>query len=192
MSTPLKQKRRKQILDASLEVFIKEGFHSGTVEDIANRADLGKGTIYEYFSSKQNIFEQMILSNLTEYLELSKEITGKENTVRDKLIVLLQFNKTFLDKNMPLIEQSISGFQDTSEDFNYKFKNIHKSIFEFMINLVKIAKENKEISSKYEDKLIALIWINIIKGVNNSAKIFDVSEDINSEDIIDILYNSVK
>lgn len=192
MSTPLKQKRRKQILDASLEVFIKEGFHSGTVEDIANRADLGKGTIYEYFSSKQNIFEQMILSNLTEYLELSKEITGKENTVRDKLIVLLQFNKTFLDKNMPLIEQSISGFQDTSEDFNYKLKNIHKSIFEFMINLVKIAKENKEISSKYEDKLIALIWINIIKGVNNSAKIFDVSEDINSEDIIDILYNSVK
>lgn len=192
MTTDLKHKRRKQILNAALEVFIKKGFHTGTVEDIANNAGLGKGTIYEYFNSKQDIFEQMILNILNDYLTLSQEITLKESSVRDKLLALLKFNKIFLDKNLPIIEQSISGLKNTSKNFNSDLICVHNSIFQFIVSLVKTAKENEEINTDYQDELIAVIWISIIKGVNNSDKIFNIFENTDPEDIVNILFNSVK
>lgn len=192
MTTPLKQKRKEQILRAALKVFGEEGFHNGTVEDIAIEAGLGKGTIYEYFASKQEIFEQMILNILKDYLNSSKEIASREDSIRNKLIALLKFDKTFLDKNVPAIEQSIAGLQNISDDFRPLLKALHESIFEFIIDLVREAKENGEINRELDERLLALLWINIINGLNNSAKMFNVTEVVDPEKVVDILYKSIK
>lgn len=52
----LKQKRKKEIIEAAAWVFAKKGYSGAVVSDIALRAGIGKGTIYEYFSSKEDLF----------------------------------------------------------------------------------------------------------------------------------------
>ena len=47
-----KEQRRRQIQEAAKYLFIKKGFTSSTIEDIANRAELSPGAIYSYFKSK--------------------------------------------------------------------------------------------------------------------------------------------
>lgn len=47
--------RRERLFRAALEVFAKKGFAETTVEDITNAADLGKGTFFNYFPSKDHI-----------------------------------------------------------------------------------------------------------------------------------------
>src|SRR3990172_3799221 len=47
--------RRKDILDAALDLFTKKGFNETTVDDIASGAGVAKGTIYLYFPSKEHI-----------------------------------------------------------------------------------------------------------------------------------------
>ena len=44
--------RRNQILDAAVEVFAEKGFARATTKEIADRADVSEGTIYNYFESK--------------------------------------------------------------------------------------------------------------------------------------------
>lgn len=55
--------RENQILDAAVAVFAEQGFHATTVHDIAQRAGVADGTIYNYFGSKTEllvaIFERM-------------------------------------------------------------------------------------------------------------------------------------
>jgi TetR/AcrR family transcriptional regulator, transcriptional repressor of aconitase len=47
--------RRRQILDAAIECFARQGFQRTTMEDIIREADLSAGAIYSYFQSKEEI-----------------------------------------------------------------------------------------------------------------------------------------
>lgn len=52
----LRAERRAAILAAAAEVFAESGYRRARVADVAARAGIGKGTIYEYFRSKQELF----------------------------------------------------------------------------------------------------------------------------------------
>ncbi len=48
------------IIRAALPIFAKKGFHSATVDEIAQKASVAKGTLYLYFDSKEDLFTQMV------------------------------------------------------------------------------------------------------------------------------------
>ncbi len=51
-----KKKKREKILETAITVFAKRGIANTKITDIAEAAQVGKGTIYEYFHSKDQIF----------------------------------------------------------------------------------------------------------------------------------------
>jgi AcrR family transcriptional regulator len=52
--------RQQEIMVAARELFTLKGFHNTTLEEIASHAGFGKGTIYNYFSSKEELFYGII------------------------------------------------------------------------------------------------------------------------------------
>lgn len=63
----LERARRKQeILQAARAVFARDGYTRATVDAIARRAELGKGTIYLYFDTKEAILAELTLQALAE------------------------------------------------------------------------------------------------------------------------------
>jgi TetR/AcrR family transcriptional regulator len=63
------QMRRQLIMNAAQRLFEKKGYESTTVDEIAAEAELGKGTIYSYFKSKDEIY----IAILEQGLEILKE-----------------------------------------------------------------------------------------------------------------------
>ncbi len=51
--------KRGQLLEAAAKVFSERGFKRTTMAEVARRADVGKGTIYEYFESKESLFLEL-------------------------------------------------------------------------------------------------------------------------------------
>ncbi|MBN1415071.1 MAG: TetR/AcrR family transcriptional regulator [Bacteroidales bacterium] len=51
-----KERRRNDILDAAEKVFFKKGIEQSTMDDVAAKAELSKGTIYLYFKSKEELY----------------------------------------------------------------------------------------------------------------------------------------
>jgi AcrR family transcriptional regulator len=49
--------RRKQIVDAAVACFARDGFHRATMQDICREAELSPGAVYRYFSSKDELVE---------------------------------------------------------------------------------------------------------------------------------------
>jgi AcrR family transcriptional regulator len=70
--TPKDKKYR--IIEAAALVFALKGYASATVADIAVRAEIGKGTIYEYFDSKEDLFFAVF-----EWFKLKTEDAAKVN-----------------------------------------------------------------------------------------------------------------
>lgn len=83
----IKQKTRKQILDAALVVFAHKGFHGSSMSDIAKKAGISKGLAYNYFSGKKDLAESVLKS----FEEPFKEMTVIFDTYDDpyKIIELL-------------------------------------------------------------------------------------------------------
>ncbi|HEY68902.1 MAG TPA: helix-turn-helix transcriptional regulator, partial [Thermoflexia bacterium] len=63
-----KEERRQSILRAAREVFFENGFHRATVDNVAERAEVSKGTVYLYFESKETILAHLLLEGLGELL----------------------------------------------------------------------------------------------------------------------------
>src|SRR6185369_13563699 len=61
------EKRRGQIVSAAIELFGKNGYHSTTIRDIAKRADVSIGTIYQYVSDKEDVLFLTLIEVLDEY-----------------------------------------------------------------------------------------------------------------------------
>src|SRR5687768_17533123 len=57
--------RKTTIEDAAREHFIKQGFHATSMRDIARTAEVSLGNLYNYYATKEAIFESIIDSYLT-------------------------------------------------------------------------------------------------------------------------------
>ena len=52
----IKPDKKSRIIEAAVTVFAQKGYASATIADIAAGAEVGKGTVYEYFASKEDLF----------------------------------------------------------------------------------------------------------------------------------------
>jgi len=78
-------RRRSDILHAARELFINKGFVSATLEEVAQAAEFGKGTIYNYFANKEELLWGMLEQFLDETAELAQaEFGSSEKTARKK------------------------------------------------------------------------------------------------------------
>lgn len=55
-----KEKRRREILEAALDLFIRRGYASTKISDIAERVGMSVGLLFHYFKSKENLYEELI------------------------------------------------------------------------------------------------------------------------------------
>src|SRR5260370_589997 len=60
--------RRDAILAAALEEFSARGFAAARLEDVAQRAGVGKGTIYLHFRDKEALFQELITTMLVPFI----------------------------------------------------------------------------------------------------------------------------
>ena len=66
----VKRERRKEarpgeLLDAALDLFVEKGFAATRVEEVAARAGVSKGTLFLYFSSKDELFKAVVRENIS-------------------------------------------------------------------------------------------------------------------------------
>lgn len=86
------QGKQQLILKAASRVFSEKGYHRATIDEIARRAEIGKGTVYAYFSSKEDLFNQVIQSGVEYYIRTLKRQLEKKGTVYDRLSWLYQYH----------------------------------------------------------------------------------------------------
>ena len=55
-----KEEKKRLIVNAALQVIKEKGFTDATVEEIASVAKIGKGTVYEYFKTKEEIVQKLV------------------------------------------------------------------------------------------------------------------------------------
>ncbi len=92
-----KAEKKKQILEAALEVFIAKGYHNVNVSDIARQAGISKGALYIYFKSREELFRELFgFMAQTHRVRFGKKTTSHaspESKLRELISFYLQSYK---------------------------------------------------------------------------------------------------
>ncbi len=81
---PVKELREKQIKEAALKLFSEKGFHNTTITQISEAADLGKGTIYWYWKSKEELAFSLVEEMLRDFLALIERARDAEGPAAER------------------------------------------------------------------------------------------------------------
>jgi TetR/AcrR family fatty acid metabolism transcriptional regulator len=82
--------RREEIIQAALAAYSEKGLFNTRIEEVALVAGIGKGTVYEYFRSKEELMAAAIRYDMEELARLVKEKIDQESNVRDKINVMME------------------------------------------------------------------------------------------------------
>jgi AcrR family transcriptional regulator len=83
--------KRRNILDAAVTVFARQGFHSTRVSDIADEAGVAYGLVYHYFNSKDEVLNELFVERWSLLLAAIDETDKGGGTPREKLAAVAAF-----------------------------------------------------------------------------------------------------
>ena len=83
--------KRRQILDAAIRVFARQGFHSTRVSDIADEAGVAYGLVYHYFKSKDEVLNELFAERWSLLLAAIEEADRAGVSPRQKLEAVAGF-----------------------------------------------------------------------------------------------------
>ena len=83
--------RRRQILDAAVRVFARQGFHACRVSDIADEAGVAYGLVYHYFKSKDQVMNELFTERWSLLLSAIDEVDAQPISPRLKLDAVARF-----------------------------------------------------------------------------------------------------
>ncbi len=77
----LRENKRRQILDAALNVYIRFGYHGTDMDEVAKDAKLAKGLVYYYFKTKKELFAELYTWMFNEGFALSEKLLNGTRTL---------------------------------------------------------------------------------------------------------------
>jgi TetR/AcrR family fatty acid metabolism transcriptional regulator len=126
-----KTARKHSILQAAIEVFSKGGFRNSSISEIAKKANVAEGTIYQYYKNKEDLFFSIPIQKTIEFseeLDLHLQgITGTFNQIRKFIWYYLYFFKTNPEYGRILmLEMRVSRSFVKTKTYNFLKKSISR------------------------------------------------------------------
>ncbi|NLB52586.1 MAG: TetR/AcrR family transcriptional regulator [Syntrophomonadaceae bacterium] len=185
--------KRQAIIEAGIKVFSQKGFHDARMEEIAVTAGIGKGTIYEYFTSKTHLFQEIIAASVNTYYESLATIDMDALTLRERIQILLTGHLRFCIENKDLTRIVFWDVEIMDEELKEWGNNLRKEKQLRMKEIIDQGITRGEIRN-VDSELLTLLVIGSFASfwapITIDALVIDPEET--AKQITDIIFNGIK
>lgn len=169
---------KEKILEVAFVLFLNKGYDSVSISNIKKEANVGSGTIYNYFKSKEELYDEVLNKYLINlfyiFIENIKNFNG--NT-KEKLIF---FNMEFLTS-----EESDKYLRLKHVDYKFKEIDYRKMHFLYIAGL-QHHKSIKDKTEKFATDINKLLNEIIIQGKLNN----EIREDLDEKEIVPFILST--
>lgn len=178
-----KDQRRSQILTLATGIFVEKGYHATRTKEIAKVCGVTEPVIYKHFSSKEELFLEVI-ANIAG--ETFNDISFDSANDTENILVSFVLNKAEkINENFSLFKRLLSELLDNEEiraDYYAKFlPRIAKPVIGYLEQLKEQKLIKKDISSKVV--LLGLVGIMLIGSLAKNLEEKSAYSDIESKDL---------
>ena len=176
-----KEKKRQDIACSCKGLLLEHGIKNLTISQIAKRANVGKGTVYEYFTNKEDIVFEIITVFIAEYQQKLLEIVEENISTKEKLFhfFTMVLSEEEGEKQMNIYREflAIAMTQGTPEmiAFNRKCRTLFTDILGQIIDK---GIENSEIDEAFSMMKSALLTFKLGLVVEIDTAGLDPEEEV--------------
>jgi len=199
-----KQLRREEIVLAAEKVFFSKGFDLSTMDDIAEQAELSKGTLYLYFKSKEDLHMAVARKSIRLLRAVTLQATEGSGTALEKLgrmgRACIAFSRSDPDRMKAIMTleemepQTLNVSSSDVQDLVYK-----ESTVETVIQMVEQGVNEKLIRSDIPPLLIAhTLWMTVLSVVRfvtmktGLLEALELSQDQILESHFELVLNGIR
>jgi AcrR family transcriptional regulator len=181
---------KNNILEAAKRVFQKWGLNKTTMEDIAHEVGKGKSTLYYYYRSKEEIFEEVVKNEFASIIGEAKSAAKDAVSSKDKLkkyiaTMLSEVKKTA--SIFPLVKGDVKGNKEFLDRMKKMLNDEEEAV---VLEILQQGLKSGELSFLKEDELIkaAKALVGMVTGLavylffdNDDNEIIDIATRLIAE-----------
>jgi len=196
MARQNKPDKEELIRKAAIHAFARYGFHHTQVEEIARRARVAVGTIYNYFTSKEEILLSIFEADFKERIRSYQRLRKSGLSIPEQI-------RTLLTEHFSLKAKSVDLVQVLLRERLYPGKEFKERLLEFYQEMLKRIEEliNEGVEQGWvrpcNPRIIALALLGVVESVNACVMLYPPQkvEQIRKEapvELVDFLWNGLK
>jgi AcrR family transcriptional regulator len=151
--------KKSEIFQCGKEIFKEKGFKDTNISDITKMAGIGVGTFYSYYSSKEELFLDIYISEnkkeknkILESLDVNKDPVSFVKEFMTRTFDAMHSNKILKEwYNRDVFKKLEKAFEKNPQAANESMRN-------FFVNLLKQWKEDGKIRNDINDELLAAFF----------------------------------
>jgi AcrR family transcriptional regulator len=181
---------KKNILEAAKIVFQKWGLNKTTMEDIAHEVGKGKSTLYYYYRSKEEIFEELVKKEFASIIGKAQSASEEAVSSKDKLKKYIATMLSEIKKTVgifPLVKGDVKGNKEFVDRMKKMLNDEEEAV---VLEILQQGLKSGELSFLKEDELIkaAKALVGMVTGLavylffdNDDNEIIDIATRLIAE-----------
>jgi len=166
-----REEKRQLLIQAAARVFAEQGFSSTRVSDIAERAGVAKGTVYEYFTSKEELFFAVFERTNQQIRDRVDGVMIAHPSARDRLQWLFRLGAEIVAEQRELYPMMNLDFWVTArgsaleEAFTRSLADLYREYRELAADIIRQGQETGEFRSDAEPGRLATVLVSTFDGL---------------------------
>jgi TetR/AcrR family transcriptional regulator, fatty acid metabolism regulator protein len=184
--------KRRQILDAAVRVFARQGFHATRVSDIADEAGVAYGLVYHYFRSKDEVLNELFVERWSLLLTAIEEADQAGGSHRDRMAAVASFIIDSYKHDPELMKVIIVEVTRAANSFGRTHLTEIRRAYNSIAKIVADGQEAGEFRRDIDPLFASMTFYGAIEQLL-SGWIFDVAQnsDANFEEAKDLLVTMI-
>ncbi|NBE54157.1 TetR/AcrR family transcriptional regulator [Streptomyces boluensis] len=165
-SSTRRQATRAKLYEAAVTLIAEKGFSATTVDEIAERAGVAKGTVYYNFTSKAELFEELLrhgVGLLTASLrEAAEETVRKGGSQVDALDGMIRAGLVFIDTYPAFTQLYVAELWRTNRAWQSTLMVVRQEAVAVVEGVLRAGVENGELSAEIDIPLTAAALVGMV------------------------------
>lgn len=132
--------KRREIADAAVRVFNRDGFERASIAAVAEELGVDRASLYYYVSSKEALFDEVVRTVVERNCALAKEIETSDISPRRKLRDLIVMLMSSYGRHYPLfyiyIRENLSHVSDSRSQWSADMRAINRQTTNSMVSII--------------------------------------------------------
>lgn len=174
-------KKKAEIISAAVELFNEKGFEKVALLDIAEKINMGRTTIYEYFKNKNEILAEYLEKEMSTFYEVMMNNLSDSHDLyiklRNLLILSLDYAKQHLGFQQ-LYQVLFKNSSDVAVQTKAKLVKQHRELYAAMAGAINKDIENKKIKKMNADIFVQIFFNMLYMPVKTGKSIEQTADEI--------------
>lgn len=194
-----KKQRRKQIVDAAERVIFSKGLEQSTMDEIAEEAELSKGTLYLYFKNKKELYLALTRRGSDLLNERFAKVfsSGPDHSGIELIQLIGESYLDFVRENPDYFKafmyyETLSNVEELQEsEFARSCEENRREALNFIIRALQVGMQDGTVDDRYDPRELAMVILSSTRGISTVSHMRGVGHHFEVLEEMDIQVNTL-